>query len=483
MGVAFFQLNDNANYAYYKADFGSVTYSDRSWSAWVKNVSAADLITNYSRIIDMGFSTNFCLCRNASDPSDCCVFAGLIQSTGFTLSDGDWHCVLITINGTTGAGNVYVDGVLAATFTSFSGGITHGLVGIGGNVTNNANGDIFNGSIAHVAFWDSERTSGDAVDLQTKRPDQLANLPLHYWKLTRATGTISDLGTGTAMTLSLTQAGSGDVICDDDPLSPDNFNYLYSSLFSGLIGAWDPQGPLDNSNSPVGGFRDWSGNRNHARRANLTDSNYAIDSGRYYVNAPYPPVGQNAVTKQVSTSSGEISLSCWINLFWSLNGVYQLVIAWDYGGNNGIGLIISTGGTAVDWSIREPLGVGAGYNSGQFPRAVGNGYAALGWADQTWHHFNFRAKSSGAKIFLDGVDQTLSSTGGAVPSLTNLPINLISNPTTTDYTQGALVEELTIHDRYISDAEVGQMAAARGNMYTLAPTGSRRRRLICAGGA
>ena len=88
-----------------------------------------------------------------------------IRVSGLTITDGQWHHVLVTFDGSTRNANVFYDGSLVFTKnpTNCSGTNPQLNNGIGANYFGSNN--FFNGSIDEVAFWHDTDQSANITDI------------------------------------------------------------------------------------------------------------------------------------------------------------------------------------------------------------------------------------------------------------------------------------------------------------------------------
>lgn len=109
-----------------------------------------------------------------------------VQSTANILDDNNWHHILCTYNGTTGANGlkIYVDGVLNGQTTASSTGIrsTDRTVTIG--KISNINDWYFSGSLDEIAMWNTDQSANISTIYNAGDPSDLSSLtPNHWWRM------------------------------------------------------------------------------------------------------------------------------------------------------------------------------------------------------------------------------------------------------------------------------------------------------------
>jgi len=168
-------------------------------SAWVKATDAGD---STQRILEKDYSTAYSLAINRGSNDYYYMYINdnsLVGTTG-SVTYGVWQHVVMTYDSTgSGTGRLYLNGVLNAEDTTFSGSA------VGANSSNLI-------IAARTNLDGSARLDGGLRDIkmfkQALSADQVASLysgsfnvtPAHWWKIdedTGATGTIEDYGTGT----------------------------------------------------------------------------------------------------------------------------------------------------------------------------------------------------------------------------------------------------------------------------------------------
>jgi len=109
-----------------------------------------------------------------------------VQSTANILDDNNWHHILCTYNGTTGANGLkmYVDGVLNGQTTASSTGIlsSNRVVTIG--KLSNVNDWYFSGSLDEIAMWNTDQSANISTIYNAGDPSNLSSLsPNHWWRM------------------------------------------------------------------------------------------------------------------------------------------------------------------------------------------------------------------------------------------------------------------------------------------------------------
>ncbi len=133
------------------------------------------------------------------------VFANLILQSSGTITDFNWHDVLVTRNGSTW--KLYVDGSLNNTsvfvFANNTGCNFSISYGVGGNTC--GQGDLGACFMADWAMFNSVLPT-QLIDAHAKgTPWSLVTKPLFYWRMDHANSTVPDLsGNGWHMTAALT---------------------------------------------------------------------------------------------------------------------------------------------------------------------------------------------------------------------------------------------------------------------------------------
>lgn len=123
-----------------------------------------------------------------------------VRSTTATITDGEWHHVAVTYDGSTNASgvNLYIDGVGVAKTT-----VTDTLTGtalpasanlmFGAEDNNDAPANFFDGKITDVRIWNTERTSTEILDNYDLAIDPASTGLVGLWKFNENTGyTLAD---------------------------------------------------------------------------------------------------------------------------------------------------------------------------------------------------------------------------------------------------------------------------------------------------
>tara|TARA_R110002020_G_scaffold72164_1_gene185711 strand:+ start:2236 stop:4455 length:2220 start_codon:yes stop_codon:yes gene_type:complete len=164
-----------------------------SVSAWVKTT---DTLATYKVIAcedeTGGANRNWNLLLNSSRKVGWLVWStdGTVQyiqrATVDEISDGNWHHILGTYDGTTDADGLklYVDGDLeSATATSTGVRSTAGVEPYIGSLTNGASW-LWDGGISNVAIWNSDQSANVTTIYNNGRPADLTSLsPMAWWRL------------------------------------------------------------------------------------------------------------------------------------------------------------------------------------------------------------------------------------------------------------------------------------------------------------
>jgi hypothetical protein len=147
-----------------------------SISVWFKCTSIsgnAYLFDTGRHILNFITSTNQLRYRIIDSPN-----TDDIRISGLTITDGNWHHVLATFDGSTRIAKVYYDGVLVNTKNPTNNVSTDPQLnyGIGSSYLGSAG--YFNGNIDEVAFWHDTDQSANITDIYNGgTPTDLNSLP------------------------------------------------------------------------------------------------------------------------------------------------------------------------------------------------------------------------------------------------------------------------------------------------------------------
>ena len=101
-----------------------------------------------------------------------------IRISGLTITDGNWHHVLATFDGSTQIAKVYYDGVLVNTKNPTNNNSTDPQLNYGIGAVYLGTNRWFNGSIDEVAFWHDTDQSANITDIYNGgTPTDLNSLP------------------------------------------------------------------------------------------------------------------------------------------------------------------------------------------------------------------------------------------------------------------------------------------------------------------
>jgi hypothetical protein len=109
-----------------------------------------------------------------------------VQSTANILDDNNWHHILCTYNGTTGANGIkmYVDGVLNGQTTASSTGILSSNRTVTIGKLSNVNDWYFSGSLDEIAMWNTDQSANISTIYNAGDPSDLSSLtPNHWWRM------------------------------------------------------------------------------------------------------------------------------------------------------------------------------------------------------------------------------------------------------------------------------------------------------------
>lgn len=97
-----------------------------------------------------------------------------IRVSGLTITDGNWHHVLATFDGSTRIAQVFYDGVLVNTKNPTNNVSTNGQLYNGIGAVYLGTSRFFNGSIDEVAFWhDTDQSANVSTIYNSGTPDDL----------------------------------------------------------------------------------------------------------------------------------------------------------------------------------------------------------------------------------------------------------------------------------------------------------------------
>tara|TARA_R100001460_G_scaffold43510_1_gene79843 strand:- start:721 stop:1476 length:756 start_codon:yes stop_codon:yes gene_type:complete len=126
----------------------------------------------------------------------------IVQSSGLTPNDGNWHHLLATYDGTTNTGGLklFVDGASPFTATALSTGIrsTSSAEATIGATSGNT-GFRFEGTVDELAVWDTDQSANASAIYNSGAPNDLTSLsPFSWWRCGDgdSSPTITDHGSG-----------------------------------------------------------------------------------------------------------------------------------------------------------------------------------------------------------------------------------------------------------------------------------------------
>jgi hypothetical protein len=101
-----------------------------------------------------------------------------IRISGLTITDGNWHHILATFDGSTQIAKVYYDGVLVNTKNPTNNSSTDPQLNYGIGASYLGTGNFFIGNVDEVAFWHDTDQSANITDIYNGGiPTDLNSLP------------------------------------------------------------------------------------------------------------------------------------------------------------------------------------------------------------------------------------------------------------------------------------------------------------------
>jgi len=249
--------------------------------------------------------------------------------------------------------------------------------------------------------------------------------------------------------------------------APRDGQPLYPSLWRGCVGAWNPGlGPSGLT------LRDWSGFGDHGTLTNMdAGSDWIVNSGRYALD--FDGTNDHTVHSTSIKLSGAFTVSWWENI--TTANLFNTICAFRTSASSAFIVYRNTNFLYQYLAFRDSTSVAT------------NGFRATGASNPstvvgTWRHFAITgqnvsgASSTGFSVYENGVSLAVTdcATFAAGTFVNSWARDGLGTFSATKF------DDMLIHSRALSAAEIRLLASRRGIAYELAPR--RRSSVAVAGG-